>query len=106
RPTDLLVRRIGGTTAMRSSSLLVVALYLGLLAGTPMPRVHATAAAAPGVAQPPCSRVSLTPRPAWLSDALWLPRLGKILAVEASLERVLAYSADGKGTIVPEPSGE
>jgi hypothetical protein len=35
-----------------------------------------------------------------------LPALGKILAVDASLDRLLAYSPDGKGTIVAEPAGE
>jgi hypothetical protein len=48
----------------------------------------------------------LDPRPAWLSDAMWLPRLGKILAVDAGLNRLLLYSSTGKGTIVPEPKGE
>jgi len=105
-PLDHQAEGMGRFVTMRASSLLAATLSLAFLTGAPMPRGRMTATAAPGVTQPHCSRVSLTPRPAWLSDAMWLPGPGKILAVDAAMERLVAYSPDGKGTIVPEPAGE
>jgi len=66
-----------------------------------------TASGAPAVARgEPCTRQSLSPRPAWLSAAIWVPRAGNILAVDAAMNRLILYTPDGKGTILPEPEGE
>ncbi len=64
------------------------------------------AAGIPSPAAAQCSRVSLSPSPEWLSDVIWAPPVGKILAVDAGLNRVLLYAPDGKGSMVPEPKGE
>jgi hypothetical protein len=66
------------------------------------------AAQAPVTAQDDrCSRVSLSPAPAWLSSAQWVPPpVGAILAVDAAMSRLLLYTPDGKGSVLPEPPGE
>jgi hypothetical protein len=88
---------------MRSTNFLDTPVGRALLSGA---LVLATAAAGAPVVAEDCSRVSLSPPPAWLSDAIWLRGSGKVLAVDAGLNRLLLYSSDGKGTILPEPKGE
>jgi len=74
---------------------------VGLLAGIAL---TATALAAPIQ----CPRVELSispspepPKPNWISSALWAN--GKILAVDSALNRLLAISPTGEGTVVQEP---
>jgi hypothetical protein len=53
-----------------------------------------------------CSRESLSPRLIWLSSAIWIPSVDKILAVDPAANELLLYAPDGKGTVIPEPKGE
>jgi hypothetical protein len=53
------------------------------------------------------TRVSLSPRPGWVSSAVFVPSpRGGVLAVDTSLNRLVLYSADGKGRIIPEPEDQ
>ena len=79
------------------AALLAVVLLLALVLG----------AAPPLQAAELCSRVSLDPPPAWLSDAMWIPSPSdKIFAVDAGLNRILLYSPNGKATALAEPAKE
>lgn len=91
---------------MCSKNLAVTPFVLACLGGALISLPSAARPAVPAAAEPSCSRESLAPKAVWLSDAMWLPRLGKILAVDAGRNKLVLYSPNGNGDIAPEPEGE
>jgi len=68
--------------------------------------VHVAFATAPALAGDQCSLQSFSPRPAWISSAIWQAEGNGILAVDAVRSRLILYSANGEGRVVPQPEGE
>src|ERR1700687_5419175 len=60
--------------------------------------------AAPLSAADLCAKTaSLSPRPALVKSALWVsPPVGKILAVDSAMNRIILYDSDGTGTILTD----
>lgn len=62
-------------------------------------------------ASPLCERVTLDPRPGWLTSAVWAPSPsgGSILAVDSTAQpagRLMSIAPNGKGNLLPQSAGK
>lgn len=88
---------------MRTLRLLAVSLLLLSLAAT----AGSAAAGAAGVHQTAGQRhcslaVPLSIPPAWISSAVFVPSLQRILVVDSALNRLLLFTEGGQGTVIPD----
>jgi hypothetical protein len=89
---------------MRTVRLLAVPLLLLSLAAT----AGSAAAGAAGVRQTAGQRhcslpVPLSIPPAWISSAVFVPSLQRILVVDSALNRLLLFTESGQGTVITNP---
>jgi hypothetical protein len=93
---------VGATTMRAFVRLALVAIFLA----SPASLRAASPGASQRTADERCSRVLLSPEPAWLSSTVWLPAAEKVLAVDTAHNSLELISPTGQVTALTRPKQE